>query len=246
MVFAAGVGSRLKPFTLEHPKALAPVAGVPAIERVMRRLVAAGVDEIVVNVHHFADQVVDFVTANNGFGVTVHFSDETGHLLETGGGIVKASDWLEGDTPFIVHNADIVTTIDLADMYRRHVECGADVTLLATPRKTSRHFFFDKASNRLTGWDNAKTGEYRPADFRPDDTTAELAFGGVHVISPRVLGALKAYAPADTAFSITPFYVDNCRTLNIQAYTPAPGSFVWADIGTPESLQAATQLINAQ
>ena len=244
MIFAAGVGSRLRPFTLSHPKALAPVGGKPVLERVLDNVIAAGADSIVVNVHHFASQVVDFIN-NRDFGVPVCISDESQLLLDTGGGILKAKELLDGEAPFIVHNADIVTNLDIRDMYRRHVESGADVTLLATERQTSRYLFFDKVTHRLLGWCNEKTGQTKPADFRPDsESMNKLAFGGVHIISPRVFGALGSYASADTPFSLTPFYVDNVSNLNIQFYTPS-GDFKWCDIGTPETLEKANMLINS-
>lgn len=244
IVFAAGIGSRLKPFTLHHPKALAPVNGTPALELVVERLKAAGVDELVINVHHFAEQVRDFVAARDNFGIRVHISDESDRLLETGGALVKAAEWLKSDSPFIVHNADIVTNLDLRGMYESHLRSGADVTLLATDRKTSRYLFFDKDGDRLRGWINEKTGEVRPAGFVPDpESMNKLAFGGVHVIDPKVLDMLAEYREPGTPFSLTPFYVDECGNLRIHAYSPDPDKFVWADIGTPESLQHASELI---
>lgn len=243
IVFAAGIGSRLKPFTDSHPKALAPVAGHPALWHVVSALKRAGVTEMVVNVHHFANQVIDYINSQDCFGITMHISDETGRLLETGGGIVKAAGWLDGDEPFIAHNADIITDIDLAAMYRQHIDSHADVTLLATPRQTSRYLYFDRDTNRLAGWTNEKTGQSRPDGFQPDPATQnKLAFGGVHVISAPALHNMQRYAPQGQPFSVTPFYVDNAATLNIQAFTPQPGH-LWCDIGTPETLERADSLI---
>lgn len=245
IVFAAGIGSRLKPFTLSHPKALAPVGGRPVLEFVVERLKKAGVTELVINVHHFAGQITDFVKARNNFGITVHISDESAKLLETGGGILKARRWLEGTEPFIVHNADIVSNVNIADMYHQHVASHADVTLLATPRTTSRYLFFDNADNRLKGWCNTRTGQTLPQGFVADGTRyRQLAFDGVHVISPAVLNCLAGAMPADTPFSITPFYVDNAQALNIQAYTPRSKDFLWCDIGTPENLELANKIIS--
>lgn len=241
MIFAAGVGSRLKPFTLEHPKALAEVGGRPIIERVLRNVVGAGADSVVVNVHHFAEQIKDFLTKCD-LGVEVHVSDESDKLLDTGGGVLKARTLLEGEEPFLVHNADILTDIDLTDMYRFHCRSGADVTLLATPRQTSRYLYFRRDTGRLAGWSNEKTSEVRPAGFVPDNAMLKLAFGGIHVMSPSVFPALAAYAPAGTPFSTTPFYVDNISKLNIQAYTPQT-DFIWCDIGTPEALRRANTII---
>lgn len=242
MIFAAGVGSRLKPFTLNHPKAMAPVGGKPVLERVIDRLVAAGADSLVVNVHHFSEQIVDFLQSKD-FGVSVQVSDESDLLLDTGGGILKARPMLDGAEPFVVHNADIVSNLDIRDMYLNHVQSGADVTLLATERVTSRYLFFDKKTRLLVGWCNEKNGECRPAGFTPDTQTMyKLAFGGAHIISPTVFDVLQSYKPIGMPFSITPFYVDSINKLKIQFYTPGQG-FKWCDIGTPETLERANELI---
>lgn len=244
MIFAAGIGSRLKPFTLTHPKALAPVGGIPVLQRVMENVIRGGATDVVVNVHHFADQVVDFLNRHN-FKATINVSDESDLLMDTGGGILKARPFLDGDAPFVAHNADIVTNLDIADMYNRHVISGADITLLCSARNTSRYLFFDKQSGRLVGWVNEKTGQSKPKGFVPDLATMhKLAFGGVHVISPNVFDALDVYAPDNTPFSLTPFYVDNLSKLNIQFYTPQH-NFVWCDIGTPQTLQRANELVES-
>ena len=129
LVFAAGLGTRLRPLTDHQPKALVPVGGVPMLERVIGRLKAAGFDEITVNVHHFGQQIIDFLQAKQNFGLTIHVSDERNQLLDTGGGILKARPYLDGNEPFLVHNADIMTDIDLGAIYRKHVESQAHATL---------------------------------------------------------------------------------------------------------------------
>ena len=130
MIFAAGLGTRLKPFTDFHPKALAEVCGRPMLGVVIERLKMAGISEIIVNVHHFADQIVDYLHRNNDFGVRLHISDETSELLDTGGGILAARRWLDGDEPFVVHNADILTDVDIAGMLSVARSTGAALTLL--------------------------------------------------------------------------------------------------------------------
>ena len=132
MIFAAGLGTRLKPLTDHMPKALVPVAGKPMLEHVINKLKSSGVDEIVINVHHFANQIIDFVKANNNFGITIHISDETDQLLDTGGGIKKASPFFT--EPFIVHNADILSNIDLKELYEYHLKSNNDATLLEIGR----------------------------------------------------------------------------------------------------------------
>ena len=138
MIFAAGLGTRLRPLTNDRPKALVEVAGKPMLQRVIERLKAAGVDEVVINIHYFGDKVTEFLEQNDNFGLTVHISDErqwSDEPLETGGGILKARQWLEGETPFIVHNADILTDLDLSAFYRNHCEHAALVSLLVKERK---------------------------------------------------------------------------------------------------------------
>lgn len=237
LVFAAGLGTRLKPFTLSHPKALAPVAGKPMLQRVIEKLVSQGVDEIVVNVHHFPDQIISFLNDNHGFGAQIRVSDERRLLLDTGGGLLAAREWLDcGAEPFIIHNADILTDFDLRPMVQAHEASGAMATLLAAPRSTSRMLLFDDAMT-MRGWTNTSTAEVRPAGL---DASAlhRLAFGGVHVASPEIFTALEKFGTTAEPFSIMPFYIDACSSHRIGGYLQPQGSR-WFDIGKPESLAAA-------
>lgn len=237
LVFAAGLGTRLKPFTLEHPKALVPVGGMPMLRRVIEKLRDAGIEEIVVNVHHFATQIVDYLNDNGNFGVNIHISDESTKLLDTGGGILRARKWLD-DAPFLVHNADILTDFPISEMISAHYASNADVTLLADRRHTSRYLLFD-GENRMRGWENVKTSEVKPGGIDPSGLNA-LAFGGVHIISPAVFPLLEEYSEKinSDVFSVTPFYVDECGNLDIRAFCPS-GSYCWHDVGNPESLARA-------
>ena len=158
MIFAAGLGTRLRPLTDHTPKALVSVAGKPMLERVILRLKEAGFNDITVNIHHFGEQIIEFLRANNDFGITIHLSDERDMLLDTGGGIKKARPFLDGNEPFLVHNADILSDINLAELYRHHRESNAEATLLVSQRQTSRYLLLDDA-NRLHGWINKSTGE---------------------------------------------------------------------------------------
>ena len=146
MIFAAGLGTRLKPLTDHMPKALVPVAGKPILEHVIGKLKSSGFDEVVINVHHFADQIIDFLKAKDNFGIKIWISDETDELLDTGGGIQKAAPYF--DEPFLVHNADILSNVDLKALYDFHRTSGNDATLLVSPRKTVRYLLFDE-KNRL-------------------------------------------------------------------------------------------------
>ncbi|MCR5575232.1 MAG: NTP transferase domain-containing protein, partial [Bacteroidaceae bacterium] len=126
MIFAAGIGSRLRPITDSIPKALVPVGGIPMLQHTLLRLKGFGFNDVTINIHHFGQQIIDFLQANDNFGMTIHISDERDELLDTGGGILKAQPFLDGDEPFLVHNVDILSNIDLGEVYRSHVASGAD------------------------------------------------------------------------------------------------------------------------
>ena len=244
MIFAAGLGTRLRPLTNDRPKALVEVGGVTMLERVIMHLREAGITDITVNVHHFGQQIIDFLEARHNFGLTIHISDERDCLLDTGGGILHARQWLDGDEPFVVHNADILTDLDLRAMMERHTHSGADATILVKKRDTQRYLLFDQ-DHRLQGWTNKKTGELRPQSLTRERalTLNELAFGGVHVISPSIFKELEPYGRQQAKFSIIPFYVDHCHTLHIQGYEPA-SQYRWLDVGKPETLAQAEALFS--
>ena len=242
MIFAAGLGTRLRPLTNDRPKALVEIGGKTMLERVITKLATAGFDDITVNIHHFGEKIIEFIEQKNYFGLNIHISDERGMLLDTGGGILKARHFLDGNEPFLVHNADILTDIDLNAMYQSHLDSGAMATVLVKDRKTSRYFVFDD-DYRLQGWINKSTGETRPSGFVHREGLHELAFGGIHVISPSIFKPLEEYSQGQAKFSITPFYVDECRAHLINGYvqnTP----YNWLDVGKPETLTQAEQLVN--
>lgn len=241
LIFAAGLGTRLRPYTNDCPKALVEVGGVPMIERVILKLKDTGIKKIIVNVHHFAEKIVGFLQSKDNFGLDIAISDETGRLLETGGGILKAEPLLD-DEPFIVHNADILTDFPIEKMIERHLKLSADVTLLADTRKTSRYLFFDD-EKKMKGWGNITDNKFLPEGFVPDKNVTPLAFGGVHILNPSVFEPLGSFAAERnlTKFSIIPFYADVCNQLVITGYTPDEG-YRWIDIGKPESLVEANRL----
>lgn len=211
------------------------------LQRVVLKLKDCGVNDLVVNVHHFADKVVEFLDANNNFGLDIHVSDERSLLLDTGGGILAARRWLDGDEPVIVHNADILTDFPLGEMIESHRRNADDVTLLVASRQSSRYLLFDDKST-MHGWCNERTGEVLPAGVDADHF-GKRAFGGVHVISPRIFDKLDDYARSinKEVFSIVPFYVAACHSLNISGFKPAE-AYRWFDIGKPETLAAARQI----
>ena len=244
MIFAAGVGSRLKPFTDAHPKALVEIGGKPILGLVIAKLAAAGVDKIIINVHHFADQIYDYLSAND-FGVAIDVSDESDKLLDTGGGIVAAADKLsEGtDGPIIVHNADILTDFDIKPMIEQWLGTRPMALLMTEDRASSRKLLFDHDMH-MRGWINTATHEVKPPclDAATAAKCGQLAFGGVHILSPDILPHLCRYAAltgeSKPKFSITDFYISQCGALDIRAYRP-PLPYRWYDVGKPETLQAA-------
>lgn len=244
LIFAAGLGTRLKPFTLEHPKALVPVGGIPMLQHIILRLKAVGVTEIVVNVHHFAEQIVNFLDSHH-FSLNITVSDESDRLLDTGGGLLHARPLLDdgSDAPIIIHNSDILTDSDLTDMLHQHLNTAAVATLLVRRRPSSRHLYLN-AERQLLGWSDDRNGAVRPDRFIPDDTMEKCSFGGVHIVSPQIFDSLQRYADKNgPVFSITPFYTDCCRQLPIYGFEQQT-DYIWADIGDTERLARANILIN--
>jgi len=233
MIFAAGLGTRLKPFTEKHPKALAPVNGKPLLQRNIEYLKSFGIRDIIVNVHHFADQIIRFLEKNKNFGINITVSLEEGEPLETGGGLKKA-DWFFADCkdPFIVMNADILTDLDIVKMFLFHKKKKGLVTLAVTQRNTSRNFLFDD-ENLLVGWQNNKTGELRMA--RNSLITYPGAFTCVHVIDPKMPGLINQTG----RFSIIDTYLDLAETNDIYVYDHTGDVVV--DVGKPESIHRAEE-----
>ncbi len=244
LIFAAGMGTRLRPFTLEHPKALVPVAGTPMLERVIRKVIDAGISDIVVNVHHFASQIIDFLHDNDNFDADIHISDESDSLLDTGGGLLYARHWLDGDSPILIHNADILTDFPIGEMAEAHARSHSLATLLVDHRASSRQLLFDNSSRVLRGWVNLKTGEVLPPDLAPyagaiPCGVSPLAFGGVHIVSPGIFPLLASAHTPGTSFPIIPFYINICADHRLSGYTPSE-PYMWHDVGRPESLEVAT------
>lgn len=241
MIFAAGLGTRLRPLTDHVPKALVAVAGRPLLEHLLIKLHAAGFGHVVINVHHFADQIVRFVETHNGFGLRVTISDERDLLLDTGGGLRRAAPFFDASAPVLVHNVDIVSDLDLGGLYDTFAQNpvpAADALLAVNDRATSRYLLFDNAG-RLRGWQNIATGEVKsPVDkFRAEAHHAK-AFMGIHVIHP-TLFPLMATWPA--TFSIIDFYLSICARRTVVAHE-APEGTGWVDAGKAEALARAAAL----
>ncbi len=239
MILAAGLGTRLKPFTDKHPKALAMVNGKSLLQRNIEYLQKIGITEVLVNVHHFADQIIDAINTNNGWGSTVTISDETDAVLETGGGLKKAAWYFENETSFLLINADILTNLDLDALVAQHTNTGALATLAVSIRDSSRYFLFDEAG-KLCGWKNQNTGEYKPAHLNESNTEhlQTKAFSGIQVVATKLLPLMHR----EGKFSMVDVYLDLCATHNILAYDHTGATLL--DVGKPESLALAATMFD--
>lgn len=233
MILAAGLGSRLKPWTDHHPKALAVVNGKSLLQRNVEYLQQYGIRELIVNVHHFAEQIVEAIDQSKGWGSEITISDETSEVLETGGGLKKAAWYFEGAGSFVVMNADILTDMNLSDMIARHTHSDALATLAVSNRDTSRYFLFDD-NNLLSGWRNVKTGEEKIA--RPSAVLVQKAFSGIHVIREELPGLVERQGK----FSMVDVYLDLAGRYPILSYDHSGSKFV--DVGKPESISKAENL----
>lgn len=232
LIFAAGKGTRLKPFTDHHPKALAVVNGVPLLERNIKYLQSYGINDFVINVYHFGHQIVDFVKKNSNFGAKIEFSDEKAELLETGGGLVFARKFLDFDEDFLIMNADILTDLDLNSFIKYHQEKRDFATLAVSDRVSSRKLLFNEAMI-LRGWLNVQTGEQRLAEFNKG--FKPLAFSGIHCINPRIFEKIKRKGK----FSIMEEYLDLMHTEEIHGFEHHANLI---DVGRPESILAAEKI----
>ena len=237
LLFAAGLGTRLRPLTLDRPKALVELQGKPLLGHALEYLQAQGVREVVVNVHHFAEQVMAYLAQHSPKGLRVHISDERDQVLETGGGLLKAAPLLRGELPIVLYNVDVWTNLDLAALLTQHQRSGAVATLAVRQRNSSRYLLFDE-QGRLSGWRHQGAGEERLV--RPAEQYYPLAFSGVHVIEPALLDLI----PQRGVFSIIETYLSLAAEQHIQAY--AHDADYWLDLGKPERLQQAEQLLQQQ
>lgn len=236
MIFAAGLGTRLKPLTDTMPKALVPVGGKPLIERVVEKLMGSGAGRIVVNVHHFASQVVDFLQENDNFGADILISDETGRLLDTGGGLKKAAPLFLPDMPVLIHNVDILSNVDLGRLYGCHVSGGA--TLLVSKRATKRYLLFDD-NLRLVGWTNIETGEVRSPYSGLDVSRCRMfAFSGIHVFSPCLFPLMDQFPDK---FGIIDFYLSVCDKVVIKGLVKSDLRLL--DVGKLDTLAEAERFL---
>lgn len=234
MVFAAGLGTRLRPYTNDRPKALVELNGQSLLEIVLRRLQTFGVTEVVVNVHHYADMVIGFLANNNNFGLNIHISDERELLLDTGGGMKKAQSFLK-DAPFLIHNVDIISQLDLNELYAKHLTQEAFSTLAVSSRKTSRYLQFSDKGH-LVAWRNAKTGEKKIS--KQSKIAKDWAYSGIAVIDPKLF---EFFPKEKNVFSIIDVWLEAAKKGNLYHF-PHDESH-WLDVGKPETLALAEQYL---
>lgn len=241
MIFAAGLGSRFKPWTDHHPKALALVNGKSLLQRNIEYLQLYGITDVVVNVHHFADQIIDAVEKNKGWGSHIIISDERDEVLETGGGLMKAKHLLEDDEPFVTINVDILTDLNLDDLLAFHQQHKPLVSFAVTNRKTARNFLFDD-EDKLCGWRNVTTGEEKGPVLSYTEEEKKLlvekAYSCVVVFEQRFFSLVKQSGK----FSLTEPYLDLAAEHTILGYDHSGDKLV--DVGKPESVAVAEANFN--
>lgn len=236
MIFAAGLGTRLKPLTDTMPKALVRVGGQPLLWHVVQKLKAAGYERLVVNVHHFAEQIINYLRENDHFGLDIRISDETGGLLETGGGIKKALPLFDPESPILIHNVDILSNVRLERLYdlassAAAADAAIDALLLVSQRKTKRYLQFDDEMH-LVGWKNIETGEVKGQEG------CSLAFSGIHIIGP---ATFPLFADMPERFGIIDFYLKYCHQCAFLGYEKKDLRLM--DVGKLDTLQEAETFI---
>lgn len=236
MIFAAGLGTRLKPLTDFKPKALVEIKNISLLEIAINKIKTSGFDEIIINVHHFADMIIDFLKSKNNFGTRIEISVERDLLLDTGGGLKKASWFFDDGKPFLVYNVDILSDIDLQKMYQFHQSSDSIATLAVRSRDTQRYLLVDEA-NLICGWQNIKSGEIKNAR-QTNLSLHQLAYSGIQIINPNIFSLM----PDDKVFSIIDFYLSIAAKERITAFRHDEN--YWLDLGKKESLEKAEKIFN--
>lgn len=243
MLLAAGLGTRLRPYTDSMPKALVPVAGRPLLHHVIARLKKAGFQRIVVNIHHFGQQIIDDLAANHYFGLDIRISDERDLLLDTGGALKHAAPLFDPEYPVFIHNVDILSNLDISAFCARYQQ-SPDIAaaLVVSPRRSSRQLLFDPTTQHLIGWQNTQSGELRgpiaqrvsPSASLSAQQATPLAFAGIHMISPQLFPLMQSWPEK---FSIITFYLDICANRPLLGFVPP--AFRLMDAGKAETLAEA-------
>lgn len=233
MIFAAGLGTRLQHLTNDKPKALVEFRGKTFLENSLDYLRSYGITDVIINVHHFADKVIQLLNANNNFGMNITISDERNALLETGGGLIKSAPFFKGEESFLVYNVDIITDLNLTELYKNHTNSNALATLAVRKRETSRYLLFDD-DNVLNGWQNIKTGEVRMSRTNANNLN-RFAFSGIHIINPKIFNLFNTTG----SFSIIDTYLYLATNYKISAFNHS--DTYWFDLGKPENIIEAEE-----
>jgi len=236
MIFSAGLGTRLLDETSDKPKALVEIGGKPMLQHAIEKLKNEGISEIIVNVHHFSQLVISFLNEND-FGIPVHVSDESGKLLDTGGGLKKAAHFFDDISPVLIYNVDVLSDLNLQLLKSEHLKSGALATLVVRNRETQRYFKFDN-KKRLVGWINKKTDESKISIHENFKKSIEMAFSGIHIVQPEIFKLM----PDEDKFSITNFYLELTKTHLIKGYFD--DSELWMDVGKTVQLAEARKLFS--
>ena len=232
MILAAGLGTRLKPVTNNIPKALVKIGNTSLLEICIRKLKEQGISEIIINVHHFSDQIEKFIRENKNFGINISISDESEKLLDTGGGLKKASWFFNDGEPFLLHNVDVISTLDLTTIYDSHKNSKAIATLAVRKRESGRYLLFND-ENILCGWKNVKSNEVKI--FPESKSLKEFAFSGIHIIDPKIFSLM----PDDKVFSTIDLYLKVMKDNNIYGFVD--NNSFWMDVGSTINLKLAEE-----
>ena len=233
-ILAAGLGTRLYPYTSDRPKALVELKGKTLLERAIRKVCELEVSEIIVNIHHFGDQVVDFLHENKNFDLPVTISDEREQLLDTGGAILKARHLLGDKEPFLLYNVDVLSSVNLSEFLLFHNKNGGLATLAIRNRQTDRYLEFNKEM-LLSGWRNVKSGEEKIS--RPNPVLKDFAFSGIQIIRPEIFPLITETGK----FSLIQMYLRLAKSEEIYGYLDA--SDLWMDLGKPDQLVEAQKIM---
>ena len=254
MIFAAGLGTRLKPLTDTLPKALVPLAGKTLLQWQIEKLKAAGITDIVINIHHFPDMIINYLKDNDNFGCNIQISDERDALLETGGGLRKAEEkfrslgvqeFRNSNEGILICNVDILSNIDIPVLLQAYnpEEIGL---VVVSQRETQRYLLFDR-ENRLCGWTNIATGEVRPASFASSPNSliaSQLAFSGMQVLNPRIFECMDNIVKLKgEKFSLIDLYLNICEQETLKAYIP--NDYRMMDVGKISQLSEAEEFANS-
>lgn len=233
MIFAAGLGTRLRPLTNSKPKALVELNGKPLLQIAIEKIKELKIKKIVINAHHFSEQIISFTEKHEDKDVELIISDETNQLLNTGGGLMKASQYFDKNADILIYNADVITTAPIDLLIKTHQEQKNLATLMTQKRDASRFLYFDE-NNQLTGWRNPKTNEEIWTQHSP--TAKPMGFNGVHIINSQIFDLIKK----EGEFSIIPEYLELAKDYSIKGWSDWEG--IWQDVGTPEKLRGIEEM----